>query len=59
MRCAKCSGKTKIVDTRKWHDHQLGFYWTERKHVCRTCDNVFVTIEILKTLWDQYLEANP
>jgi transcriptional regulator NrdR family protein len=57
MRCAKCSGGTKIVDTRNWRDMKHGFYWTERRHVCQTCKNVFKTIEMPKEVWDNREET--
>jgi hypothetical protein len=43
-------------DTRQWRDVDRLFDWVERKRVCSMCNNLVVTIELPKHVWEKYLE---
>ena len=53
MKCPKCNGKNRTIDSRQYRDTSMGFNWVERRTVCPDCNTLTKTIEMPMSVWDK------
>jgi len=53
MMCKDCNVKTKVVETRMYHDPNEDFDYVQRRHRCTECNEAFNTIEVTVDVWEE------